>query len=52
MVGLYIAGGLVVVGIVALIFFKVKWGRTDRAEARGRTGKIEEERIEREKTKE
>jgi hypothetical protein len=29
---------------VALIFFKVKWGRAGRTEARGRAEKIEEER--------
>jgi uncharacterized protein (DUF2062 family) len=48
MVGLYIFGGLVVVVIVALIFYKVKWGRAGRAEERRRSGKIEEERIEEE----
>ncbi len=52
MVGLYIFGGLVVVVILALIFFKVKWGRADKAVARGRADKIEGERIERERTKE
>ncbi len=46
MVPLYIFGGLVVVGIVALIVLKTKWGRADRAQARRRGEKIEEERIE------
>ncbi len=44
MVGLYIFGGLIVVGIVAFIVFKVKWGRADKAENRRREEKIEEER--------
>ena len=48
MTGLYILGGLVVVGIVAFIFYRVKWGRGDRAEERRRSGKIEEERSEEE----
>jgi len=46
MVGLYIAGGLVVVGLVALIFFRQKWVRVDKKKSRGRAEKIEEERIE------
>ncbi len=44
--GLYILGGLIVVAIVALIFYKVKSGRADRAESRGRADKIEKERVE------
>ena len=47
MVGLYIFGGLIVVGIVALIVFKTKSGRADRAVARGRAEKIEEEKPQR-----
>jgi len=39
MVGLYIAGGLAVVGLVALIFFRQKWARAGKKEARGRTEK-------------
>ena len=46
MIGLYIFGGVIVLGVVALIFYKAKWGRADKAAARGRAGKIEEERIE------
>jgi len=48
MTALYIFGGLVVVGIVAFIFYRVKWGRADRAEEHRRSGKIEEERSEKE----
>ena len=44
MVGLYIAGGLVVVGLVALIFFRQRWSRAGKKESRGRAEKIEEER--------
>ena len=44
MIGVYIFGGLIVVGVVALIFYKVKWGRAGRAEERRRSGRIEEER--------
>ena len=44
MVGLYVLGGLIVVGIVALIVYKVKWGRAGKAEARGRQEKIDGER--------
>ncbi len=46
MAGLYVAGGLIVVAIVALIFFKAKWGRADKEVTRGREEKIEEERVE------
>ncbi len=42
MVGLYIFGGVAAVCLIALIFYKVKWGRADRAEARGRAGREEE----------
>jgi hypothetical protein len=48
MTGVYIFGGLIVVGLVALIFYKLKWGRASRAEERRRSGRIEEERIEEE----
>jgi hypothetical protein len=41
MIGVYIFGALVVVGIVAFIVFKVKWGRADRAETRRREERIE-----------
>ena len=46
MVGGYIFAGLVIIGIAALIVYKIKWGRSDRAEARGRKDRIEEERVE------
>lgn len=49
MVGIYIFGVLVVVGLVVLMFLRTKWSRADRAVARGRAEqieeKIEEERI-------
>lgn len=48
MTALYILGGLIVVGIAGFIFYKVRWGRADRAEQHRRSGKIEEERIEEE----
>lgn len=48
MTALYILGGLIVVGIVAFIVFKVRWGRADTAEKHRRAGKIEEERSEEE----
>ena len=44
MVGLYVLGGLIVVGIGVLIVYKVKWGRASKAEARRRQEKIDEER--------
>ena len=46
MVGIYIAGGLAVVGLVVLMFFRQKWTRAGKKESRGRAEKIEEERIE------
>ncbi len=49
--GLYIFGGLIVVGIVAFIVFKVKWGRADKTAERTRAGKIGD-RIEGERIKE
>jgi uncharacterized protein (DUF2062 family) len=48
MIPLCVFGGLFIVVIVALIFYKVKWGRAGRAEERRRSGRIEEERIEEE----
>ena len=46
MSGLYIAGGLLVVGVVVLILFRQKWARAGKKASRGRAEKIEEERIE------
>ncbi len=46
MTPLYVFGGLIVVGVVAFIFYKVKWGRAGRAEERSRSRKIEGERVE------
>ena len=48
MIGMYIFGGLFVVGIVALIVYKSKWSRADKAKDRRRSGKIEQERVEEE----
>jgi hypothetical protein len=44
--GLFVLGGLVVVGIVALIVFKTRAGKAANTLARGRSDKIEEERVE------
>jgi hypothetical protein len=46
MVGLYIIGGLILVGIGALTFFKIKWSRADRVVASIRAERIEKKRIE------
>jgi hypothetical protein len=46
MVGLYIFGGLLIVGLMALMVFRTKWGRATKKEARGREENIENERIE------
>ena len=46
MTGVWVIGVLIVVGVGALIFFRQKWARADKKQARGRTDKIEEERIE------
>ena len=46
MAGLYIFGGLIVVGVVALIVLKIKSSRADAALSRRRADKIEDERIE------
>ena len=46
MVGLYIFGGLIVVGIGALLFIQRKWSRATKTEVRIREAKIENERIE------
>ncbi|UCB42858.1 MAG: hypothetical protein JSV77_10490 [Dehalococcoidales bacterium] len=46
MVGMYILGGLLLFGLVAFIFFKIKWNRSDKALALGRAERIEKEKIE------
>ena len=46
MVGLYVFGGLIVVGIVTLLFIQRKWSRATKTEVRVREENIEEERIE------
>ena len=46
MVPLLVFGGLVIVGLAVLIFFKIKWGRSGRAETRGRAENIENEKTE------
>jgi len=45
---LFIFGGLIVVGVAVLMFYRGKWGRTERTEERRRSGQIEDERIEKE----
>ena len=46
MVVLYVFGGLIVVGIVTLLFIQRKWSRATKTEVRVREAKIENERIE------
>ena len=46
MVGMYILGGLFLFGLVAFVFFKIKWNRADKAAFRARAEKLEKERIE------
>ena len=46
MTGIYIFGGLIVVGVVAFIFLKVKWARSGKKESRRREEKSEDERNE------
>jgi hypothetical protein len=46
MVGLYIFGGLIVVGIATLLFIQRKWSRAAKTEVRIREANIENERIE------
>ena len=43
---LFIFGGLIVVGVAVLIFYRGKWGRAARKEERRRSDNIEDERIE------
>ncbi len=46
MTGLLVLGILIIIGIAALVTYKVKSGRTDRALAQGRQDRIQAERIE------
>lgn len=46
MVGMFIIGSLIIVGIGALIFFKIKWNMADKSLFRARAEKLEKERIE------
>ena len=46
MAGIYIFGGLFVVGMAALIYFKVKLSREDNIQHRGMQKKVAEEIIE------
>ena len=46
MVGMYIIGGFILVGIGVLIFFKTKWNKADNALFRARADRLEKERIE------
>ena len=46
MVGLYIFGGLIVIGIGAILFVQRKWSRATKTEVNIREAKIENERIE------
>ncbi|MDP3880081.1 MAG: hypothetical protein Q8Q07_07260 [Dehalococcoidales bacterium] len=43
MVGLFILGGLIISGIGAYIFFKIKWSRESGTESRVRSAKIARE---------
>jgi len=47
MVGVFIIGGFIIVGIGLLTFFKMKWNRVDKSAFRVRAEKLEKERIER-----
>ena len=46
MVGMFIIGGFIIVGIGLLIFFKIKWNRADNLLFRARAEKLQKERIE------
>jgi branched-subunit amino acid ABC-type transport system permease component len=45
MVGMYIFVGLIVVGLVALMVFRSRLGRTDRAEAHRRATELAKEKV-------
>ena len=46
MTGLYVFVGLVILAMASFIFFKIKWSRTSKEEARVREANIEKERVE------
>jgi len=46
MVGIYIIGGFILVGIGVLTFFKIKWNKADKTSLRARADRLEKERIE------
>jgi hypothetical protein len=46
--GVYIVGGVVILGVAALVFYRVKWNRASKAERKGRSDNIEAERVEEE----
>ena len=46
MTGLFILGGLIVIGLGVLTFFKIKWNRAERAVAHVRAERNEKKRIE------
>ena len=46
MTGLLVLGILIIIGIVALVTYKVRSGRADKALAQGRQDKIQAERTE------
>ncbi len=49
MTGIYIFGGIILVAIGILVYYKIKWARASGAESRSRTDNIEKERLEHEK---
>ena len=46
MVGLYVVGILIVLGIVALIYFRVKWSRAETQKFRKASERIQKENAE------
>jgi len=48
MIGVYIIGGIIILGAAVFIFYKVKWGRASKAEANRRSDNIEADRIDEE----
>jgi hypothetical protein len=46
MVPIYIFGVLVVVGILAYVFFKIKWSRAEKTASRARGQQVKERDIE------
>ena len=46
MVGLFVIGSVLVIGLVVFTFFKMKWKKEDKAVFRARADRIEKDRIE------